>query len=94
LANTKSAKKRMRQNEKRRIRNREVKSRTRSFIKLAGVAIESGDVSASEQAVQKAISEIDRAAQKGVIHKNNAARHKSRLMARFSKMKLEDTPSS
>jgi small subunit ribosomal protein S20 len=58
---------------------------------MAGAAIESGDFEASEQAVHKAISEIDRAAQKGVIHKNNAARTKSRLMARLSKLKLQET---
>jgi small subunit ribosomal protein S20 len=92
LANTKSAKKRIRQNEKRRNRNREIMSRTRTYIKIAGATIESGDFEASEQAVQRAISEIDRAAQKGVIHKNNAARRKSRLVARLSKM--EKAPAS
>jgi len=91
LANTKSAKKRIRQNEKRRIRNREVVSRTRTYVKLAGEAIDNGDYSVSEQAVHKAISEIDRSAQKGVIHKNNAARSKSRLIARLSKIKVEET---
>lgn len=94
MANTKSAKKRIRQNEKRRVRNREIISRTRTYVKLAGEAIESGDIAASEQAVDKAVSEIDRAAQKGVIHKNNAARRKSRLIARLSKIKMESTPAS
>ena len=94
MANTKSAKKRIRQNEKRQVRNRDVISRTRTYLKLAGVAIESGDITASEQAVNKAISEIDRASQKGVIHKNNAARKKSRLIARLSKIKLEGTAAS
>jgi len=94
LANTKSAKKRILQNEKRGIRNQEVISRTRTYTKLAGAAIDSGDYSASEQAVHKAISEIDRAAQKGVIHKNTAARRKSRLLARLSKIKIEETPTS
>lgn len=94
MANTKSAKKRIRQNEKRRIRNQDVKSRTRTYVKLAGAAMESGDFDASEQAVQKAIKEIDRAAQKGVLHKNNAARSKRRLMARLSKLKMGDSASS
>ena len=92
MANTKSAKKRIRQNEKRRIRNREVMSRTRTYLKRADKSIESGDYPASEEAVQKAISELDRAASKGVIHKNNAARRKSRLMARLNKMKVEESP--
>jgi small subunit ribosomal protein S20 len=94
LANTKSAKKRIIQNEKRRIRNREVMSRTRTYVKQAGKSIESGDYPSSEEAVRKAISELDRAASKGVIHKNNAARRKSRLMARLNKMKVEDSAES
>lgn len=94
MANTQSAKKRIRQNEKRAFRNQEVISRTRTFTKYAREAIESGDIVASEKAVHKAISEIDRAASKGVIHKNNAARRKSRLMARLAKLKVEDAPAS
>ena len=74
----------MRQNEKRRLRNRAVRSRMRTFIKKAKLAIESGDRELAEESVRQAISEIDRAAKKGVIHRNNAARRKSRLMKRFN----------
>jgi len=74
----------MRQNEKRRLRNRAVRSRMRTFTKKAKLAIESGDRELAEESVRQAISEIDRAAKKGVIHRNNAARRKSRLMKRFN----------
>jgi small subunit ribosomal protein S20 len=82
LANTKSAIKRMRQNERRRARNRAVRSRMRTFVKRANTAIVAGEEDAAE-AVRAAISELDRAAQKGVIHRNNAARRKSRLMKKL-----------
>jgi small subunit ribosomal protein S20 len=84
LANIKSAIKRNKQNEKKRIRNRVVRGSTRTFIKKAQVAIESGESQTSVEAVQVAISALDKAAAKGVIHKNNAARRKSRLMKRLS----------
>jgi small subunit ribosomal protein S20 len=80
LANLASAKKRIRQNEKRRIRNRVYRTRARSFVKHALVAIESGETEAAVEAVHKAVSELDRASSKGVIHRRNAARRKSRLM--------------
>jgi small subunit ribosomal protein S20 len=90
LANTKSAKKRILQNEKRRLRNREVMSRTRTYVKHARITIDEKDLPASEEAVRQAISELDRAAAKGVIHKNNAARRKSRLMAHLNELKVDE----
>jgi len=84
LANIQSAIKRNRQNGKRQLRNRMVKSRMRTFVKLAHQAIEAGEKPAAEDAVRSAIGEIDRAAQKGVLHPNGAARRKSRLMARLN----------
>lgn len=89
LANTKSAKKRIRQNEKRRTRNRDVMSRTKTYLKRARVAIDEGDATASREAVDLAISELDRAVSKGVLHANSAARRKSRLMARLNAMNAE-----
>ena len=80
MANTPSAKKRIRQNEKRRLRNKTVRTRTRGFIKRARLAIEEGNPEAASEAVKKAISQIDRAKSKGVLHRKNAARRKSRLM--------------
>jgi len=84
LANIKSAIKRMRQNEKRRLRNRRIRSRTRTFVRKANALITDGDKAEAETSVQAAIRELDRAAQKGVIHSNNAARRKSRLMEKFN----------
>lgn len=76
MANTASALKRIRSNNRKRIRNRIVRTRTRTAIRAAREA-EPADARAATLA---AISALDRAAQKGVIHRNNAARRKSRLM--------------
>jgi small subunit ribosomal protein S20 len=84
LANIKSQIKRNRQNEKKRLRNRVVRGTTRSVVRNAQKAIESGEVENSQSAVLSAISALDEAAQKGVLHKNNAARRKSRLMKRLA----------
>jgi small subunit ribosomal protein S20 len=86
LANSPSAIKRVRQEATRRARNRATKSRMRTFIRQAQEAIAGGDRNAAAVAVRSAISEIDRAASKGVIHLNNASRNKSRLMARFNRL--------
>lgn len=80
MANIKSQIKRNRQNESRRLRNRVARGTARAAVKDARAVIENGDVAASKEAVLHAISRLDKAAEKGVIHKNNAARRKSRLM--------------
>jgi small subunit ribosomal protein S20 len=81
LANTRSALKRIRSSEKKRQRNRVFRSSARTYVKKARkLIIEQGRNEESEAAVRQAVSALDRAAQKGVIHKNNAARRKSRLM--------------
>jgi small subunit ribosomal protein S20 len=77
LANLKSAIKRIRSNERKRVRNRIIRSRARSAVSNARESVQDPK---GEEAVRKAIRELDRAAEKGVIHKNNAARRKSRLM--------------
>jgi small subunit ribosomal protein S20 len=84
LANIKSQIKSNRQNEKRRLLNRGVRGVTRSVVKNARAAIETGEVENSQTAVMAALSALDKAAQKGVLHKNNAARRKSRLMKRLA----------
>ncbi len=84
MPNTKSAAKALRRSERRRIRNRFWRSTARTLIKKARKLIEAGDLEAAAKAVGDAISVLDRAAAKGVIHKNNAARRKSRLMKRFN----------
>jgi small subunit ribosomal protein S20 len=86
LANIKSQIKRNRQNDKRRLRNRVYRGQTRTAVKDARVVIESQDTEAAKKALLEAISTLDKAAEKGVIHKNNAARRKSRLMKQFNKM--------
>ncbi len=86
MANIKSAIKRNKQNEKKRVRNRIYRGRARTFIQKAHVDIQSGDQDAAAAAVKEAISALDKAAVKGVIHANNAARRKSRLMKRLAGM--------
>jgi small subunit ribosomal protein S20 len=83
LANIKSAIKRNKQNEKKRIRNRVFRGSARTFIAKAQKSIIDGKEDSAE-AVKVAISALDKAAEKGVIHKNNAARRKSRLMKRLN----------
>lgn len=84
MANIKSQIKRNRQNEKRRVNNRVVRGHARTAISKARTVLASGDEPTSQVAVLEAISQLDRAVQKGVIHKNNAARRKSRLMKRLA----------
>ncbi len=80
MANIRSAIKRNRQNKKRRDRNRIYRGQARTFVKQANVAISSGDIEKAAVAAVVATSALDRAASKGVIHKNNAARRKSAIM--------------
>jgi small subunit ribosomal protein S20 len=82
MPNNAAAEKRMRQEKKRRLRNRMVKSTVKTQITKARQAITSG--ADDQEAVRAAVSELDRAAKKGVIHRNNAARRKSRLMKQFN----------
>lgn len=89
LANTASAKKRIRQNAKRRIRNRIYSSQARTYVKRARIALETNNAESAIDAVREAVSKLDRAASKGVIHRKNAARRKSRLMKRLAA--LEET---
>jgi len=86
LANSKSAEKRIRVSQRRHDRNRPFRSAARTYVKKAELAIRSGDQAEATSAVGTAISMLDRVASKGVIHKNNAARRKSRLMAKFNRL--------
>ena len=85
MPNTKSAEKQMRVQERRRLRNKSVKSATRTYVKRAEVEITSGQAQASDDVIREALGALDRAASKGVIHPNNAARRKSRLMKKLNK---------
>jgi small subunit ribosomal protein S20 len=84
LANIKSQIKRNKQNEKRRLRNRFFRGAARKAVSKARLAIESGETPEAREAVILAVKALDKAAEKGVIHKNNAARRKSRLMKRLA----------
>jgi len=81
------AKKTGRQQIKRAVRTRGDRTETRSAIAKALRSVESGDVAEAEIAVKDALSTLDRAVQKGILHKNNADRRKSRMAVRLNKMK-------
>lgn len=81
---TRSAIKAHRQSIKKRLRNRAVKSATKTAIKSANDAIAGGDVDSARDAVRNALRTLDRAAQKGVVHPNNAGRRKSRLLLKYN----------
>ena len=82
MPNHKSAEKRVRQSEKRRVINRSNRTKVRTFIKKMRTALESGKGEDVQQVLPVTISVIDKAVQKGVMHKNAAARYKSRLTVR------------
>jgi small subunit ribosomal protein S20 len=81
MANTASARKRIRQTEKRTERNRARKSRVRTFLRKVETAIAGGDKSAAQEAFRAAQPELQRAAGKGVFHANTVSRKLSRLSA-------------
>ena len=83
MANSPQARKRARQAEKRRSHNASLRSLVRTNIKRVVAAIQSGDAERAREAYKKAVPVIDRMADKGIIHKNKAARHKSRLNAQI-----------
>lgn len=83
MANTASARKRIRQNERHMLRNQARKSRMRTFVKNVEVAIAAGDKAAAADALKAAQPELQRAATKGVMHSNTVARKISRLSARI-----------
>jgi small subunit ribosomal protein S20 len=84
LANSKQSAKRARVSERRRVRNRVFRVSTRTFVRRAETAIRT-DSDTVQDELKQAIAQLDRAANKGIIHKNNAARRKSRLMAKYNK---------
>ena len=85
MANVKSAIKSIRQDIKKTARNRPVRSSLKTYVKNAVTRINLGDEETSQEAVRIAVSNLDKAAQKGIIHKNQAARRKSRLAKKLNK---------
>ncbi len=92
MANIKSQIKRNRQNEKRRLRNRMIRGQARSALKRALEAIESGEM--TDELIRQAVKALDKAAEKGVLHKNNVARRKSRLMKRLAAARAAQSASA
>lgn len=88
MANIKSAIKRIRSNERKRMRNKPVRTAIKTHVRSAQVEMAAKDVDDAAEAVVRAISALDKAAGKGIIHRNQAARRKARLMAKFNKMAL------
>ena len=89
MANIKSAMKRVRQNEKRRVHNRTSVAGTRTRIRRVKALIQSGELDQAQTALYEAAKSLDKAAEKGVIHKNNAARRKSRLFKMLNTAKTK-----
>jgi small subunit ribosomal protein S20 len=83
MANTASARKRIRQTEKRTARNKARRSRVRTFLRKVEQAISGGDHTAAQEAFRAAQPELHRAVSKGVLHRNTVARKLSRLSARI-----------
>jgi small subunit ribosomal protein S20 len=86
LPTTKTAEKAMRVAERKKDRNKSVRSQTKSKIVKAEEAISSGNLDLAKKEVKGAISKMDKEADKGKIHRNNTARHKSRLMKKLNKV--------
>ena len=93
MANIQSQIKRNKQNEKRRINNRNVRGSSRTAVNQARASLAKNTPETKED-VLKAISALDKAAEKGVIHKNAAARRKGRLMKKLASLKAPETPKS
>ncbi|MBS3943266.1 MAG: 30S ribosomal protein S20 [Dethiobacter sp.] len=84
MPNTKSAEKRVRQTEKRTARNRRIKSMVKTAIRRFEEAMQAGDADAARVKLVSATQQIDKAAAKGILHKNTAARKKSQLARAFN----------
>ncbi|ADK82284.1 30S ribosomal protein S20 [Sediminispirochaeta smaragdinae] len=89
MPSNKSAEKRHRQNQKRRLRNRIMKSGVHTARRKVDAALKSGDKEAAEQAYKAYVQLIDKAARKSVLHKNNAARKKSRLSKALNALQVQ-----
>lgn len=89
MPNTKSAQKQVRVNQRKQLRNKPVRSQGKTLVRKAEELIFSGQVKKAEGGVKAAIRSLDMAAEKRIIHPNNAARRKSRLMKKLNQAKTE-----
>jgi small subunit ribosomal protein S20 len=87
MAHSKQARKRIRQNEKNRVANKAKMSAIKTGLKAVMAAVQAGDKAKAQVLAVKACKTIDKAAKTSVIHKNNAARHKSQVMRALNSMK-------
>ncbi len=92
MANTRSAEKAIRVSDRNRTHNRIARTTARTQVRKAVATIETADAAASEQSVREAIRALDKAAQKGIIKKNNAARRKGRLMQKLNRLRAQPKP--
>ncbi len=90
MANLKSAIKRNRQNKKRRLRNRVYRGEARTYIRDARASMLAENLEDARVSTLKAVKALDKAAEKGIIHKNNAARRKSRLMKQLNALEKQN----
>jgi small subunit ribosomal protein S20 len=90
LANLKSAIKRNRQNKKRRLRNRVFRGQARTYIRDARASMLAENLEEARVSTLKAVKALDKAAEKGIIHKNNASRRKSRLMKQLNALEKQN----
>lgn len=91
MPTTKSAEKQMRVAQRRQLRNKAVRTQCKTNIRKAEELVSSGKLDEAQGVVTAAISSLDKAAQKGVIHPSNAARRKSRLLKKLNKALAEDS---
>lgn len=89
MANSRSALKRIRTSEKSRLRNQSAKSRVRTLVRKFEEAVVSGDQAAAGETFAEASSALDRAASKGILHQNMAARKKSRMASRLTSLSAD-----
>lgn len=89
MPNIKSAEKRVRVTERKRLRNKSARTMCKTNVTKAERLIFMGDVNAAQEAVAVAITSLDKAAEKGIIHPNNAARRKSRLMKKYNQLQAQ-----
>ncbi len=89
MANTQSAKKRVRASIRKRDRNRSTRSAAKTLVARARRPADSSAVSLTSEDVRRAISALDKAAEKGILHRNNAARRKGRLMSALAKLSAD-----
>jgi small subunit ribosomal protein S20 len=89
LANLRSSMKRVRSSRRRAVQNQVVRSAARTYVKRARRLIAEGNLDEAEGVIRQAMSALDKAAQKGVVHRNNVARRKSRLLKLYNQAKQE-----